>query len=84
MKHWLLIASIAVTGLFIAKATFDAGLKQFAYAISVTGTAGWLLIGFDLFLAGGALLAISFGMVMASRYQMKKHQIGPFAPAGKS
>lgn len=84
MKHWFLIATIIVSGLFIAKATYDAGLKRFAYAIGVAGTVGWVLIGFYQFFVGGALLLATFSLVLASRHQMRKHQVGPFAAAEKS
>lgn len=79
MKHWVLFATIIICGLFIAKATYNAGLRQFAYAIGGTGTAGWLLVGFNRFYSGGALLLANFVLVLVSRHRMKKYQIGPFS-----
>lgn len=45
MNHWIGVLLSVLSILIISKATYQAGLKQFAYAIGVMGTLGWLLLG---------------------------------------
>lgn len=71
MQHWLIIASLIITGLFLAWSTYSAGLRFYGAAIGLTGALGYLLV------ACSALLFLS------SLSVMKGHKVGPFAAPAK-
>lgn len=80
MKHWILIASVIVAGLYLARATYRAGLRRFGVAIAVTTTLGWLAIGLEYWVAGVALVGLWYALGLGSRWLMKTHGVGPFGP----
>jgi hypothetical protein len=79
MKLWFLIVTIVIAGMFLAKTTYQAGLRQFGIALGLVGTAGWLLLGAQQWLPGISLLVVNCLLFLMSRFKMKKHRIGPWA-----
>lgn len=80
-----LTASVGVM-LTLAWAAYKAGLKSYAFAMTISNVAGNVLVSVHLnevtTISGWILVYVSIGIAWLSRRLMRKQGIGPFAKGG--
>lgn len=78
MSHFIVV-SLVSSGIYLAFCTHQAGLRQFGWSIAATNIIGYAFVAFGFPTVGFPIAILSIGLILASRYVMKKHKIGPFS-----